>query len=100
MHDNDGLLVANNLLSGPPMRIETTSRWRNVGNVTTNLAERFIGAEVGNLHLKAAVPGIVEGAERLPEAGEDIDHQSRKARSDVGADEFAVRTNSGPGLTP
>ena len=31
VHDNDGLWVVNNLLSGPPMRVETTSRVHFLG---------------------------------------------------------------------
>ena len=34
VHDNDGLVVANNLLSGPPMRVETQSSMQIEDNPT------------------------------------------------------------------
>ena len=41
VHDNDGLVVANNLLSGPPMRVETTSPIDARGNVTGDFTAAF-----------------------------------------------------------
>ncbi|MBN2476160.1 MAG: right-handed parallel beta-helix repeat-containing protein [Pirellulales bacterium] len=93
VHDNDGLLVANNLLSGPPMRIETDSPMQIRGNVTRDptFADALVDAARGDLHLKAAVTGVVDAAEPLPEAKTDIDRQPRDATPDVGADEFVPR---------
>src|SRR5688572_21675619 len=51
VHDNDGLLVANNLLSGPTMRNESSSRI----DLRDNLIKIFTGSLVdpatGNLRL-------------------------------------------------
>lgn len=88
VHDNEGLLVANNLLSGPEMRMETTSQVRLLGNVTRPLAEAFVDAAGGNLHLARFVPGVCDAAEPLAEVSEDFDRQVRGPRPDVGADEL------------
>lgn len=88
VHDNDGLLVTNNLLSGPPMRVETESRIRTEGNVTRELTDRFVDADRGNLHLKGPVPGVSGAARRIPQAPEDFDGQARRDPCDVGADEL------------
>jgi hypothetical protein len=89
VHDNDGLLVANNLLSGPPMRIETQSKVEMRGNVVQkDLAGSFVDAAAGNLHLKAAAAGVSGAAELLPDAPEDFDRQRRSKPTDAGADQF------------
>ena len=89
VHENDGLLVANNLLSGPPMRIETSSPITRSGNVTRNLADAFLDAEKGNLHLKVPVAEVVDACDGVPEVTEDVDRQPRDERPDAGADEWA-----------
>ncbi len=87
VHDNTGLLVANNLLSGPPIRVESTSAMTMRGNVATNLTEWFISAERGNLHLRGRVPGIVDAAAVTEGVPYDIDGEARDRSRDVGADE-------------
>lgn len=87
VHDNDGLLVANNLISGPPMRIETRSKVRYRDNVTRELTAFFVDPQEGNLHLRAAIYGVANAARLIPQAPEDIDRQPRGERCDVGADE-------------
>jgi len=94
VHDNPGLLVANNLLSGPPMRIETNSQVRFQENVTRELTASFVSPQEGNLHLKEAVPGVVDAARLIPQAAEDIDRQSRRDPCDVGADEQVAAPDS------
>jgi len=90
VHDNDGLLVANNLLSGPPVRIETQSKVEQRGNVVQkDLAGSFVDAAAGNLHLRAAVSGVSGAAELLPDVPEDIDRQRRSTKTDTGADQLA-----------
>jgi hypothetical protein len=97
VHQNPGLLVANNLLSGPPMRIETGSKVRFQGNVTRELTASFVSPQEGNLHLKGAVSGVVDAAGRLPQAPDDIDRQPRGDPCDVGADELLpVAHRKGP----
>lgn len=93
VHDNDGLVVANNLLSGPPMRNESQSSMRIHDNLTRDLASSFVDVAAGNLHLSAAVPGVTQSAPRLAEVSEDFDRQPRKDRTDVGADERKSGTN-------
>lgn len=85
VHGNDGLLVANNLLSGPPMRIETESKVSYRGNVTRDLTASFIDAAAGNLRLKGEVSGVTGAAERLPGAPEDIDRRPRANPATAGA---------------
>jgi len=87
VHDNDGLVVANNLLSGPPMRIETKSKMDLRGNVTKVLTAAFVDAANGDLHLKENVAGVTDAAEPLKDVTEDIDRQRRGTKADVGADE-------------
>jgi len=88
VHDNDNLLVANNLLSGPPMRIETSSEMQIFGNVTKDLTDFFVNPQEGNLHLSRNAPNVAKTAKPLPDAPEDIDGQLRTALTSVGADEF------------
>jgi hypothetical protein len=87
VHDNDGLVVAGNLLSGPPMRIETSSPMEIRGNVTGDFSTAFADAEAGDLHLRHDVPNVVDAARPLDEVALDIDGQPRGPRPDVGADE-------------
>ncbi len=89
VHDNDGLVVANNLLSGPEMRVETDAKVEFRGNVTRVLSERFADAAAGDLHLRDAAPGVTDAGVALDDVPEDIDRQRRDARPDVGADEIA-----------
>ena len=91
VHDNRGLLVANNLLSGPPMRIETGSKVRFQGNVTRELTASLADPQAGNLHLKRPLPGVTDAARVLPQAASDIDRQRRHNPCDVGADELSAR---------
>ncbi|MGQ9574175.1 MAG: right-handed parallel beta-helix repeat-containing protein [Thermoguttaceae bacterium] len=87
VHDNEGLVVANNLLSGPPMRIETQSPVRFSGNLTRDMSRFFVDARQGNLHLKPLGPGASVAVERLPEVPEDFDRCARAAQTTVGADD-------------
>jgi parallel beta-helix repeat protein len=89
VHDNEGLFVANNLLSGPEMRIETQSdKIRLKGNISINLTDSFVNIAEGDLHLKETVPGIVDSAMVLSEVFKDIDNQIRGPQPDIGADEY------------
>jgi hypothetical protein len=89
VHDNRGLQVVNNLLSGPSMRVETDDELQLDRNVTKVLTGSFVDAEHGDLHLKNRVPGFVFSGKSvggLP--GDDIDGQEREKRPDAGADEY------------
>lgn len=88
VHDNPGLLVANNLLSGPPMRNESTSSMTLRNNPALDLTEYFANAPAGNLRLVKAPPSIVAGLEPVPSLREDIDRQPRPPRPTAGAHEW------------
>ena len=90
VHDNDGLVVANNLLSGPPMRVETASPMRIDGNATQDARDWFVLADGGNLHVKPAARSSVPVVARLESVRDDVDRQPRAEQTAVGADEPAV----------
>jgi len=100
VHANDGLLVANNLLSGPKVRIETKSAIKLKNNVAgRDLAAHFTDAARGNLHLKTAPPGVTGRGLPLPDVKDDIDGNPRPTEPDIGADEFTAsskRTSQSP----
>ena len=88
VHDNEGLVVANNLLSGPAMRVETQSKVQSRGNaVVKDMTDRFVDAAGGNLHLRSRPAAAALAVDRVPEVGEDIDRQARGLRTTAGADE-------------
>lgn len=85
---NDGLLIANNLLSGPGIRNETESKTTFLNNLIKDVTDGFIDPEHGNLHLKStAIEAIDKGIVRA-EVVEDVDRQQREAKPDIGADEL------------
>jgi hypothetical protein len=88
VHDNSGLIVANNLLSGPPPRIETSDDVELRDNAIGDFTTVFRGAVAGDLHLARALPEIVDAGQPWSEVPEDIDRQPRGPRPDLGADEF------------
>lgn len=88
VHDNDGLLVANNLIDGPEIRVETASEVRLVDNAAGDVADRLADPRRGDLHLRhGAAEGLRGAAKRLELAPEDIDRQPRGEACAVGADE-------------
>ena len=87
VHDNEGLLVANNLLSGPPLRNESSSRITLRDNPATNLADYFVNPTLGNLHLKAPLPADVGAADGVSSVTDDVDCQPRGQRAVPGADD-------------
>jgi len=90
VHDNDGLLVANNFLSGPKMRVETPGEMVIKNNVEKVCTLSFADPENGDLHLKENVSEVIDKALPLPEVYDDIDGRPRGPRPDIGADEFEV----------
>lgn len=86
---NDGLLVANNLLSGPGMRNESDSEIRFIGNMIQDMSTVFVDPARGNLHLARATNEVVDAAVLLPgDSTRDIDGQPRGDKPDIGADEL------------
>jgi hypothetical protein len=89
VHDNDGLEVSNNLLSGPPPRIESTSKLLLRNNLSGgDLTGVFVAAGQGNLRLTAAATMAIDRAVPLPTVTTDIDRRPRGAAPDLGAHEF------------
>jgi hypothetical protein len=89
--DNDGLIVANNLLSGRAMSNESDSEIRFLGNLLRDVSSVFVDPVGGNLHLAKAASEIVDRGEAIAEAPDtDIDGQKRDARPDIGADELGA----------
>jgi hypothetical protein len=86
LDDNEGLLAANNLLSGPGVLNTGSSDVTLRNNVALpDLTDQFIDAAAGNLRLKSAVPS---SCTRLPEALTDIDGRQRAERPTAGAAEY------------
>ncbi len=90
VHDNDGLVVANNLLSGPPLRNESSSRMELRDNPAGDFAGWFAAPGEGNLHVNGAASGAIDRAPPLPDVREDIDGILRGPKPDLGADEFGA----------
>jgi len=86
--DNDGLLIANNLISGPKIRNESKSEIKFVNNLEKDLADAFVNPTQGNLHLSRRTGEVIDKAVKLPEVTTDIDNQPRDQKPDIGADEF------------
>ena len=84
---NDGLLVANNLLSGPGMSNESDSKIGFTGNLIKDMTAAFVDPARGNLHLTQAATEAIDKAVTPDEVTEDIDRQPR-TRPDIGADEL------------
>lgn len=87
---NNGLIVANNLLSGPAMSHESSSAIRFQDNLLRDMTYAFVNPAGGDLHLTEAGAGAVPSPVRLPEVQEDIDRERRGTRSRIGADEPSV----------
>jgi hypothetical protein len=73
VHDNDGLLVANNLLSGPPIRNESASRIVMQHNVARDFSAAFADGSSGNLHLKEPLRDLDDEAAPVEGVSDDID---------------------------
>lgn len=93
VHTNPGLLVANNLLCGPDIRVESDSAIRFLNNRSGDYAAYFVDPTKGNLHLADSAMNALDKGISLPEVTEDIDRQPRQDPSDIGADEKS--NNSG-----
>lgn len=87
--DSSGVVVQNNLISGP-VSDRSGNSFLASGNVITEDTGIFVDIQSGNLHLKQAVEGISNSAEWLTDAPVDFDGDSRSSgqMSDVGADEM------------
>lgn len=88
VHDNPGLVVANNLLSGPGVRIESPRRPELRNNVSGDFTGAFVAPGEGNLRLTAAATMAIDRAAPRPDVPTDIDRDPRGPRPDIGAHEF------------
>jgi len=88
VHENDGLVVANNLFVGPRILKESESHFELTGNVERNGdIPMFVNPDSGNLRL-GVIPGGWGPVARLSEAMEDIDRRKRGGRTYSGAHEL------------
>jgi lysophospholipase L1-like esterase len=89
IHANDGLVVANNIFSGPKISIEPYEGRIDVrNNLIRPVPEYFIDAAQGNLHLTANATDALGKAIAVSPIAGDIDGQPRGDPGDLGADEF------------
>lgn len=89
VHENEGLRVINNLLSGPPIKNESTSRVLLLNNlVVPDYSAAFVDALRGNLRLRPNAVEAIDKAEPLPEVKDDIDKKPRGQKPDIGAHEL------------
>jgi hypothetical protein len=99
VHDDNGLLVANNLLGDRPVLVETQSKVELRGNVPGDLAALCVDAHRGDLHLKPDAAGVIGAGELVEGVAEDIDGDRRDGMPDVGADEVPPTAAAKP-VTP
>ena len=89
IHDNDGLLVANNLFSGPRMAIENPTGKVDIrDNLVKSVPDYFVDADKGNLHLTKAASGAIGKGKPMKEVPADIDGILRGETPDLGAAQF------------
>jgi len=85
---NDGLFIANNLISGPGIRNESENKITFLNNLIKDVTDNFIDPARGNLHLKSTAVDAVDKGLTRADILEDIDRQQRDAKPDIGADEL------------
>src|SRR5207244_11024040 len=85
VNEDEGLLVANNLLCGPPPRIESPSRIRLLNNLAADLTSALVAPAEGNLRLTPRATQAIHHATPLPEVKDDIDRKPRGPQPDIGA---------------
>jgi Right handed beta helix region len=84
---NDGLVIANNLISGPAISNESDSDIVFVDNCIKDATEGFVDPDRGNLHLTPEGAGKVDRVPARPDITSDIDGSPRGPTTYVGADE-------------
>ncbi len=89
VHANDGLVVANNLFSGPRIVTEMTEgRIELRNNLIRPVAGYFVDAARGDLHLTAEAADAIDQATPDRDVRQDFDGQPRGGQPDLGADEY------------
>jgi len=90
VHANDGLVVTNNIFSGPRLCIEKVEGEIEVrNNLVRPVGDYFVDAARGNLHLTDAAVDAIDKATAAMAVKDDIDGQPRVGAVDLGADELA-----------
>lgn len=95
VHENGGLTVMNNILSGPAMRVETESPVRIENNLTGAMTRAFADPESGDLRLREPVSSVVDRGIPTPWVKGDFGGQARDSMPDLGADEWREPGNGG-----
>jgi len=90
VHDNDGLLVAHNLLSGPSLLSETSSGVTLRSNPAGVPPGLFVAPAEGNLRLARPEPGVADAGVLLREVTDDLDRRRRGRKPDLGAHEVSA----------
>lgn len=91
VHDNAGLAVANNLLSGPGMSVESNDSMKIENNLIGDYASYFVAAESGNLHLKENAVDAINQGMVINTVKNDIDEEGKYQQIDIGADEYDAK---------
>jgi lysophospholipase L1-like esterase len=100
-NENDGLLVANNLLSGPEIRITSDSRMTLENNVVReDLSDLFADVEGGDLRLRGPLPGVTAAVPRHPLVSHDIENRPRIGPPDAGAHQITLAQSAQPDPAP
>ncbi len=89
VHDNNGLVVENNLLCGRAMQVESKSPMRIEGNLIKDVTAWLVDSATGNLHLRPGAAQALGAVKRLPEVPEDIDRLPRPPSTLAGAHQLA-----------
>jgi len=88
VHANDGLVVRNNLFSGPRIVVETDREGLDIrNNLIRPLTDYFVDPTVGDLHLTTEATDAFDHGIDSPDVVSDIDSQPRSVNPDLGADE-------------
>jgi hypothetical protein len=91
VHDSDGLVIANNLCSGPNISVsDDAGRVEVRDNLERVLTDAFVDPAKGNLHLSREAAETISRGTRLPDAPEDVDRRPRGPKPTVGAHELGT----------
>ena len=91
VHANDGLVLKNNIFSGPRVSIEKyTGKIDVKNNLIKVVPGYFVDAKNGNLHLTDQAVEAIDKALPLKQVTEDIDGAKRGEKPDLGADELGA----------
>ncbi len=91
VHANDGLVVANNIFSGPRIVAEQYEGRIDVrNNLIRPVGDYFVDAAKGDLHLTARATDAINRATVDENVSQDIDGQPEGNKPDLGADEWVA----------